>query len=143
MRRTQTIPPSHWAAYLKAASRRFHDQPVELDFSEADAFERPIAHGLYFLGASLEAGYRSAVVLQLAGLGHPERHLSHRVAGPTMVVRELDDNGELERLVIHDENRRHTAIVFHDGTPAPGPRRLAPRSEASHCDDPRCPLTPA
>ncbi|MNS59589.1 hypothetical protein D3C72_925510 [compost metagenome] len=141
MSRVQSIPPSHWSFYLRAASRRFLDQPATLDLTGPGATDRPIAHGLYFLGASLEGGHRPAVMLHLAPLGRPEAHLSHRIAEPAFILRELDARGELDRLVIEDRDGRRTALTFCEADPAPGERRRGIQRESDHCDHPRCPVT--
>lgn len=143
MSRVQIIPRSHWAIYLVAVSRRFLEQPAELDLEGHGEADRPIAHGLYFMGASLEGGHRPAVVLQLAPLGHPESRLSHRIAAPALILRELDETGQLARLVIEDDEKRRTALVMADTTPSPGARHRPSQRASERCDHPRCPLAPA
>jgi hypothetical protein len=143
MSRVQSIPRAHWATYLKAVSRRFLEQPVELDLEGHGDADRPIAHGLYFMGASLEGGHRPAVILQLAPLGHPEARLSHRIPSPALILRELDAEGQLARLVFEDDAKRRTALVMADTTPSPGARRRPSQRASERCDHPRCPVAPA
>lgn len=143
MSRIQSIPRAHWAIYLKAVSRRFFEQPIALDLEGHGEADRPIAHGLYLMGASLEGGHKPAVIFQVAPLGHPESRLSHRIAAPALILRELDDEGELDRLVIEDDLKRRTVIALHDHTIAPGARLHASRRESERCDHPRCPIAKA
>jgi hypothetical protein len=143
MSRVQSIPRAHWAAYLAAVSRRFLAQPVELDLAGQGDADRPIAHGLYLMGASLEGGHCPAVILQLAPLGHPESRLSHRIAAPALILRELDERGLLARLVIEDGAKRRTTMLMADGTPSPGARKRPFQHASERCDHPRCPVAPA
>lgn len=139
MSRNQLIPRPHWSIYLKAVSRRFYEQPVSLALEESGAPDRAIAHDLYFMGVSLEGGHRPAVSLQMAQLGHPENHLTHRIAAPTLLVRELDEHGQLDRLIVEDDQHRRTVIAFCEA-PTPGIRHSTPHRATEQCDHPRCPL---
>jgi hypothetical protein len=137
------IPRSHWARYLKAVSRRFLEQPLELLVAAPGAPEARVAQGLYLVGVSLEGGRGDALVLQLAGLGRPCGHLSHRIARPVALRRELGSDGELAVLVVEDHEQACTSLEFRDREPPPGTRHHGILSGADRCDHPRCLLAHA
>lgn len=135
----QTVPRSHWATYLQALSARYQGQPVALSQERRGAPSQAIAQGLYFEGVSLEGGDRPALLVQLSQLGHPEAHLSHRVALPALLLREEDERRAIARLVVEDARHERTVLDF-EGAPTPGSRHLAAKLDRVHCDHPRCPL---
>lgn len=137
----QPIPRLHWVRYLKAVSRYFAEQPAWVALERAGEAPRPIADGLDFQGIALEGGHRPAVMIAVARLGHPEMHFAHRVPDPTLIVRELDAEGRLTRLIIEDSARIRTTLSFQDPAPAPGARHYHARVTTERCDHPRCPVS--
>lgn len=134
------IPRRHWSIYLKAVSRHFFDQPVRLSLDGPS--ERPISQGMLLTGLSLEGGHRPGLSLQVAQLGHPEVHFTHRIADPALLVRELDADGQLAHLMIEDRAHQRIVIAFGDEDPAPGLRHLVRPHASEQCDHPHCPLAP-
>ncbi|HEY9721643.1 MAG TPA: DUF2249 domain-containing protein [Oscillatoriaceae cyanobacterium] len=135
----QTVPRSHWATYLQALSERYQGQPVALSQERHGAPTQTIAQGLYFAGISLEGGEHPALLVQMSRLDHPEAHLSHRVALPTLMLREEESHRAIARLVIEDAQHDRTVLDFQEPQ-SPGPRRLAAKLDRVQCDHPRCPL---
>ena len=138
MSQTIAIPRSHWQRYLKGLSARYLEQPLEVAVAPCDMAEAPMVHGLYLMGASLEGGRAEVFSLQMAELGRPDAHHTHRIPDPLVLLRELDDGGEIMCLVVEDRQRTRTSIAFRDTEPSPGPRHLATRRAADRCDHPRC-----
>lgn len=143
MTRNQIVPHTHWNKYLSAVSERYHEQPVDLNLERPGAPVRTIASGLYFMGAALEGGHQGALVIHLGRLGEPERHFSHRIPAPMLLLREEDAQRQIDRIVIESANRERTWLVFDDGCAAPGMRHLAAQLDHTSCDHPRCPLPAA
>lgn len=141
MSNAHLIPRPHWARYLKALSRRYLDQPVEVGVAPSGGPEAPMVHGLYFMGASLAGGEEDGLTLQMAQLGRPEAHFTHRIGEPLALAREVDDLGQLT-LVVEGADRVTTSLSFRDAEPSPGRRRLAMPRAAARCDHPRCLLVP-
>ena len=141
MSNARQIPRPHWARYLNALSRRYLDQPVEVGVAPVGGPVSPMVHGLSFSGASLAGGGDAGVALQMAQLGRPEAHFTHRIGEPVAMAREVDELGQLT-IVVEGADHATTSIAFRDAEPSPGRRRLAMPRAAARCDHPRCLLVP-
>lgn len=143
MPHTQIVPRSHWETYLKAVSERHLEQPLTLSQERPSNPSRMIADGLYFMGASLEGGHQPALIIHMSRLGQPDRHMSHRIANPVLLMREEDARHQIDRIVVQGPDHERIVLHFDCDAQSPGPRRLAAQLDRDACDHPRCPLPAA